>query len=1367
MTTKVGLPLQFSRNYSAPLDSLSVFDNISALNSSINSSFSYPGMVATVKDSENDGKIFILNSTKTQWLQVSGSTSGSSNITTLGTIATGTWNSSNISLAKGGTGATDAATARTNLGLAIGTNVQAYNATLGSVAAGTYTGATDIERFGTVATGTWNAAVIAVAKGGTGATDATTARTNLGVRIGTDVQAYSDVLSSIAAGNYIDNITIVGTVTTGTWDAGTISANRGVTGATDATTARTNLGLAIGTNVQAYSAVLGSVAAGNYIGDDNITTLGTIATGTWNSSNISVAKGGTGATDATTARTNLGLAIGTNVQAYSAVLGSVAAGNYIGDDNIATVGTVTTGTWNSGNISVAKCGTGATDATLARTNLGLAIGTNVQAYSAVLGSLEAGNYAGSSNINTLGTVTTGTWSGLPIDTSKGGLTDFQNWGVFEATTFLNNPALSARNTLDLTIGTNVQAYSAILGSVAAGNYIGDDNITTLGTITTGTWNAANVAVAKGGTGATNATTARTNLGLAIGTNVQAYSAALGSIAAGNYTGDDSITTVGTITTGTWNGSTISTSYGGTGVTTASAARTYLELGTISSQNFNNVSISGGSADNLVIGNISENRSKFSTLEIDKIQINNNTISSSTNVLYFGGNVSLQEKTLDVYQIVKRNNKKLKLTELSRYTIQDLGTNIHPSSVAWNGSSLVIATYNDSSNANNVAVYTVPISDYATDGSQFVFIEPGFGSINVANGGYTGLCMQNQRIDGGGCVAVGGSYYASPPYYSSTPHVFTSLNQEQAINGSQYDSYIESNSIRSFRISDGYNAWNYPWTGNGAALGLAIDPGYNLQEYEYGIAWLTKFSGKRLLVDLDSGFPIYDSSSGFTIDNSSTNWRDLDFNPRNGDLYARKTGSIVRTWRFAGNSIRHVETLKYLSNESEQTTFGQNIRYLSNINGFVDDAIIYNINEPNISSSNIESYIKFINPLNGNEIPTEWQFPSEIFSNGTIYDFDWDENTQTLAVCDFYNKIVSILKLESFSTDSNGNIIVESSNAEVGFVDISSGTGLSIDQTFVVRDITPPYNAAKFASYTQGSNVITLSSTISWNGATIDRVNTTVDQTYNFGPEDTSRIVVGAEVFVFGFVGQRPFQLGTRVTSTNSSSNTLTISVPADLSSTVASSPYKVGNELLLLFRYLKESLIIDDNIIGLPKNGQLMMFEGSLIPFGPGGAFSTFTNYASQSTKYSIILSGSTIGEETKILTSDGLDAYGIHLLENDTNIPTIPDQSTWNFTAKIVAYSENLQMGGIDSAGFNIKGICRNNKSNQISIIPSLITESWRESNLEACSVNVATNGSQLEFIVNGVDETNISWTCSLEVCHSQYLDPTDSAGGTGGGGV
>ena len=63
--------------------------------------------------------------------------SGTSSLTTVGTITSGTWSGTAISLNNGGTGATTAAAARTNLGLAIGTNVMAANATTADISPST------------------------------------------------------------------------------------------------------------------------------------------------------------------------------------------------------------------------------------------------------------------------------------------------------------------------------------------------------------------------------------------------------------------------------------------------------------------------------------------------------------------------------------------------------------------------------------------------------------------------------------------------------------------------------------------------------------------------------------------------------------------------------------------------------------------------------------------------------------------------------------------------------------------------------------------------------------------------------------------------------------------------------------------------------------------------------------------------------------------------------------------------------------------------------------------------------------------------------------------------------------------------------
>lgn len=141
-----------------------------------------------------------------------------------GTASLATALASTLGVAAGGTGATDAAGARTNLGLAIGTNVQAYNANLNSIAGltsaadkiGYFTGA------GTSSTTDFTASGRTIV----GSTSIANARTNLGLVIGTDVQGYAANLAAIA-----------GLATTGIYvrtAAGT-AATRTIVGGTDIT----------------------------------------------------------------------------------------------------------------------------------------------------------------------------------------------------------------------------------------------------------------------------------------------------------------------------------------------------------------------------------------------------------------------------------------------------------------------------------------------------------------------------------------------------------------------------------------------------------------------------------------------------------------------------------------------------------------------------------------------------------------------------------------------------------------------------------------------------------------------------------------------------------------------------------------------------------------------------------------------------------------------------------------------------------------------------------------------------------------------------------------------------------------------------
>jgi hypothetical protein len=180
---------------------------------------------------------------------------------------------------------------------------------------------------------------------------------------------------------------------------------------------------------------------------------------------------------------------------------------------------------------------------------------------------------------TLGSVATPTDAGADGGgiTLKGATDKTLNWiDATDSWTSSEHVNLASGKELKIN-GTSVLSGSTLGSGVTA------SSLTSVGTISSGTWNGTAIAVANGGTGATDNGTARTNLGLAIGSDVQAYNSTLAAVAGGTYSGDDSITTVGTITAGTWNGSTIAVANGGTGITSfGTGIATF--LGTPSSAN---------------------------------------------------------------------------------------------------------------------------------------------------------------------------------------------------------------------------------------------------------------------------------------------------------------------------------------------------------------------------------------------------------------------------------------------------------------------------------------------------------------------------------------------------------------------------------------------------------------------------------------------------------------------------------------------------------------------------------------------------------------------------------------------------------------
>lgn len=673
------------------------------------------GTVTSVSGTAN--QIDVANGSTTPVISISATYPGQTSIITLGTVSTGVWNGSIITGSFGGTGVNNGGKTITLGGnlTTVGAFASTFNmtgitnvtfptsgtlaTTAGTVAsvsgtlnrisisgtsidpivdiAATYVGQASITTLGTIGTGTWNGSIVQPAYGGTGVNNGSSTLT-LGGNLTT-------------SGAFASTFTMTGATNVTFPTSGTLATTAGTVASVSGTANRITIG---GTSTNPTVDI-----AATYVGQNTITTLGTVTTGTWNGTVIDPAHGGTGVNNGSNTLTLAGNLATSGAFASTFTMTGATNVTFPTSGTLATTaGTVATvtGTTNQidstggsnpvmslsntvifpGTVTLNANPTTALEAATKQYVDAIAAGLNFHnsCVAGTLSNLVATYNNGASGVGATLTnastqaqfaidgvtpalndrvliknQTTAADNGIYTVTDQGSVST--NWVLTRATDYDQTPEVHAGDFLIVTGGTQantawieqdtvttigtdpitfVQFGAAVAGvtsvsgtanqitvvngtttpvvSIAA-TYAGQSSITTLGTIGTGTWQGSVISGAYGGTGVNNGSntltlggnlttsgafastftmtgatsvtfptsgTLATTAGTVASVTGTANRITIGGTStaptvdiAATYVGQSSITTLGTIGTGTWNGTVISGTYGGTGVNNGS------------------------------------------------------------------------------------------------------------------------------------------------------------------------------------------------------------------------------------------------------------------------------------------------------------------------------------------------------------------------------------------------------------------------------------------------------------------------------------------------------------------------------------------------------------------------------------------------------------------------------------------------------------------------------------------------------------------------------------------------------------------------------------------------------------------------------
>lgn len=371
-------------------------------------------------------------------------------------------------------------------------------------------------------------------------------------------------------------------------------------------------------------------------------TTGAVTTGVWQGTAVDVKYGGTGQTSFADGELLVGNSTGNTLSKTTLTPGTgISILNEPGSITISA-----TGVGGGGTVGVTSGGTGQTSYTSGQLLIGTAAGSLAKGTLTQGSGITITNGSGSITIAVGGTITSGTWQGTTIGTEYGGTgqTSYSSGDVLIGT----SGGSLAKGSLTQGSGITITNGSGSITIAVASTYAGGTLIATVGTISTGVWQGTAVGPGYGGTGQTSFLNGELLIGNSTGNTLSKSTLTQGSgititngsglitiAVASTYAGGTSISTIGTITTGTWQGSTIGTGYGGTGQT--SYSRGELLIGT-SGGSLAKGTLMAGSG--ITITNGSGSITVASSMYMPYLSIGNGSI--DTDLSIFGGSIQFSQ-----------------------------------------------------------------------------------------------------------------------------------------------------------------------------------------------------------------------------------------------------------------------------------------------------------------------------------------------------------------------------------------------------------------------------------------------------------------------------------------------------------------------------------------------------------------------------------------------------------------------------------------------------------------------------------------------------------------------------------------------------